>query len=141
VGPVYWWALGVILVIVEVFAPGFVFLWLGTSALVAGGLVWLWPTLPWQAQLLSFALLSVASVLGWFAWRRRHPVRSNPLNLNRRAAQQVGAIGNLAEALQNGRGRMHLGDTVWPVEGPDLPAGSRVRVVAVDNGRLRVEPD
>ena len=35
---------------------------------------------------------------------------------------------------------MRLGDTTWPVAGPDLPEGASVRVVGVEDGRLVVEP-
>jgi len=31
-------------------------------------------------------------------------------------------------------------DTLWLVEGPDLPAGARVQVIGVDNTLLRVTP-
>ncbi len=31
-------------------------------------------------------------------------------------------------------------DTVWLVAGPDLPAGTRVRVTGAENTLLRVEP-
>jgi membrane protein implicated in regulation of membrane protease activity len=140
-GSWYWWALGVVLIIVEVFAPGFVFLWIGASALLTGGIVWLWPGVAWQLQWLAFALIAVASVLAWFAWSRHRGAgtRGHAI-LNRRAAQQVGAVGQLTEALQNGHGRIRLGDTTWPVTGVDLPAGTPVRVVGADGGRLKVKP-
>jgi inner membrane protein len=140
VQPWYWWALGVILAIVEVLAPGFVFLWLGVSALLTGSILWLWPDLDWQAQMSAFAALAVGSVLGWFAWRRRSPASSSDKRLNRRAAQQIGALGSLVDGIRDGRGRMRLGDTTWLVAGPDLPAGTRVRVVGAAGSRLRVEP-
>jgi membrane protein implicated in regulation of membrane protease activity len=138
--PWHWWALGVALVIIEVFAPGFVFLWLGTSAMLIGGILWLLPSLGGQAQWLGFALLAVASVVGWFAWRRRFPAPPSDEILNRRGAQQIGAVCELTNAIRNGRGRIRLGDTTWSVGGPDLPVGARVRVVGVDGGRLLVEP-
>ncbi|MGT2486861.1 NfeD family protein [Methylobacterium oryzae CBMB20] len=34
---------------------------------------------------------------------------------------------------------MRFDDTLWRVEGPDLPAGVRVRVIAVGGTILRVE--
>jgi membrane protein implicated in regulation of membrane protease activity len=39
-----------------------------------------------------------------------------------------------------GRGRVRLGDGSWTVVGPDMVAGARVRVAAVDGTELRVEP-
>jgi hypothetical protein len=38
----------------------------------------------------------------------------------------------------DGRGRLKVGDTVWLIEGPDLPVGTRVQVTSVDNTLLRV---
>jgi len=38
----------------------------------------------------------------------------------------------------DGRGRLKVDDTMWLVEGPDLPAGTRVQVTGVDNTLLRV---
>jgi hypothetical protein len=135
-----WLTFGVLLALVEIFAPGFFFLWLGIGALLTGMLVWLLPGTPWQAQILVFAGLALVSVLGWFAWRRRRPLSQAESGLNRRAAQQIGAVGPLVERLENGRGRIRLGDTSWPVVGPDLPRGARVRVARVEDGRLVVEP-
>jgi len=40
----------------------------------------------------------------------------------------------------DGRGRVRVDDTVWLVEGPDLPAGARVQVTGVANTLLRVTP-
>ncbi len=138
--PWLWLTLGVVLAVIEVFAPGFFFLWLGIGAALTAAISWLAPSLPWQAQVLAFAALALVSVLGWFAWRRRMAGRTPKSRLNRRAAQQLGAVGPLVEALEGGRGRVRLGDTTWPVTGPDLPAGTHVRIARVDNDRLIVEP-
>jgi membrane protein implicated in regulation of membrane protease activity len=32
------------------------------------------------------------------------------------------------EAIENGRGKVRVGDSVWQADGPDVPAGSRVKV-------------
>jgi membrane protein implicated in regulation of membrane protease activity len=134
-----WLTLGVLLAVVEVFAPGFFFLWLGIGAVLTGALVWLLPGLGWEAQALTFAGLALVSVLGWFGWGRKRLRPPAESALNRRAAQQVGSVGQLVERLENGRGRIRLGDTTWPVVGPDLPRGARVRVARVEDGRLVVE--
>jgi hypothetical protein len=47
----------------------------------------------------------------------------------------------LERAIVNGAGAIRVHDSVWRVTGPDLPAGARVRVTAVEEGvLLRVEP-
>ena len=137
--PWQWLTIGAVLAVIEVFAPGFFFLWLGIGAALTGLLAWLLPALPWQAQALAFAALALGCVLGWFAWRRRRPGQPATSRLNRRAAQQLGAVGPLVEALEGGRGRMRLGDSSWPVTGPDLPVDTLVRVARIEHGRLVVE--
>ncbi len=41
----------------------------------------------------------------------------------------------------NGRGSVSSGDTIWRVKGPELAAGTRVKVVGVDGTVLKVEPE
>jgi inner membrane protein len=136
----HWWAFGGALLIVEAFAPGFVFLWLGVAAGVVGSLLWLWPGIGTDVQVLIFAALSVASVLGWRRWRDAHPPQSDQPNLNRRGAQYVGQRGELVEPIANGRGRIRLGDSSWAVTGPDLPAGRTVEVIGAEGVVLQVRP-
>jgi membrane protein implicated in regulation of membrane protease activity len=142
-GPVeywHWWALGGTLMIVEAFVPGFVFLWLGIAAGVVGTLLWLWPGIGSDFQVLIFAALSVASVVGWRRWRNAHPPSSDQPHLNRRGAQYLGRQFGLVEPITNGRGRIKLGDSSWTVTGPDLPAGATVEVVGADGTVLEVRP-
>ena len=94
----------------------------------------------WPYALLLFAMLGVA-----FAWiGRRLAARADAAGrdqpfLNRRAAALVGQTFTLAEPIVDDQGRVRVGDTVWHVSGPDAPAGTRVRVVRVDGGRLVVK--
>ena len=58
----HWLVLGGLLLLLEVFTPGFVFMWLALAAAVTGSLLWLAPELAWQLQVLIFAAAAVASV-------------------------------------------------------------------------------
>ncbi len=51
----------------------------------------------------------------------------------------VGKVFTLRTAIVNGRGRLSVSGSTWLVAGPDMPAGSNVRVIGVDGPRLRVE--
>src|SRR3990170_1017972 len=42
-------------------------------------------------------------------------------------------------AIVNGQGRVQIADAYWSVTGPDLPAGTAVRVVGSEGMTLRVE--
>jgi inner membrane protein len=136
----HWWAFGGALAIVEAFVSGFVFLWLAIASGLVGILLWLWPGIGPDFQVLIFAALSVASVAGWRRFRSARPARSYQPNLNRRGAQYVGRQVALLEPITNGRGRIRLGDSSWSVTGPDLPAGRTVEVVAADGAVLQVRP-
>lgn len=135
----HWWVLALLLLILEVFAPGVVFLWIGLAAAAVGLLFYLVPSLDWQSQLLAFAVLGLASVALGRWWLGRHPIQSDEPQLNRRGEQYVGRVFTLDEPITNGVGKVRVDDTTWKIEGPDLPAGEKIRVTAVDGVVLRVE--
>ena len=136
----HWWALAGILVTVEVFAPGVMFLWLGVAAGLVGALLLVCPRLSLEAQILAFAVLSVASVLAWRRYQLGAPLATDQPDLNCRGRRCVGERAVLAAPIVNGRGRIRLGDSSWPALGPDLPAGTTVEVVDVEGTRLHVRP-
>jgi membrane protein implicated in regulation of membrane protease activity len=96
------------------------------------------PDVAWQLQVLIFAVGGVGAVVGWRAYARRHPQLTEDPTLNRRGAQYIGQAFHLTEPIIDGRGRMKVGDTMWPIAGPDLPAGTKVRVAGVEGTVLRV---
>ncbi len=136
----HWLILAVVLLALEVVSPGVFFLWLGLAAAGVGGLLWWMPDLVWQTQLVIFAVLSVLSIGVARGVLRRRPIATDAPTLNRRGEQYVGRVLTLSEPIENGVGRVRVDDTLWRVEGPDAPAGSRVRVVGVDGTLFRVEP-
>ena len=74
-----------------------------------------------------------------FVWAHPAVSQSDQPDLNQRASQLVGRILVLAEAIEGGRGRVRVGDTLWQVEGPHLPCGAEVKVVAAKATLLQVE--
>lgn len=136
----HWLIAAFLLGIAEVLAPGAIFIWFAVSALVVGLLVMLVPVLGWQVQVVVFALLAFAAIALWRRYRRERPEISDQPTLNRRGAQYVGQLCEVVDPVVNGVGRVRLGDTIWTVHGPDLAAGARVRVIAVEGAVLKVEP-
>ena len=134
-----WFIAGLVLVILEIFAPGAVFLWLGIAAGVVGAVVFFAPYLDWKFQFTLFAVLSVVSIVVSRRYLKRRPLETDHPNLNRRGAQYVGRDLILDAALSGGQGRLRVDDTTWRVEGPDLPAGAKVRVTAVNGAILKIE--
>ena len=141
-GPWAWWVLGLILLAAEMVLPGVFLVWIGIAAILVGVLsllFWSSDFWLWQMQLMIFALFSVAAVLiGRRLVARSGQVTDEPL-LNQRGARLVGRTAVREEPISEGRGRIRLDDTTWPVDGPDMPAGTRVRVVASSGRRLTVE--
>ena len=140
ISPSEWLIAGMVLLVLEIFAPGAFLLWFGIAALVVGFAVWLVPALPWQVQIIAFALLSIGALLGYRAWRKRVPDRPDdqPL-LNKRTEQMIGRVFILDQAITNGRGKIKVGDALWTVSGPDLAVGATVRVLSVREQILQVE--
>ncbi len=137
--PWHWALLSVVLVILEILAPGIYFLWMGIAAGIVAAMLWLFPELGWQAQLLAFALLSIASVAVGRIWLNRSLAHSDEPTLNRRGEQYIGRVVTLEEPIVDGLGRIRLDDTIWKVQGPDCEAGSRVRITGTQGVVLLVE--
>ena len=134
----HWWILGVSFIILEILLPGVFFLWMGLSAGVVGGLMLLFPEMGWKGQILWFSALSLLTVVGWLRYLKQHPTPTDQPTLNRRGTQYIGRIFTLTEPIVNGVGRIRVDDTGWKVSGPDLPTGSKVRVVNIDSTLLIV---
>ena len=87
-----------------------------------------------------FAALALAAVLtGRFLSRRPGESGTDQPWLNRRGAALVGRTFALDQPITGGEGRVRVDDSVWRVIGPDLPAGSRVRVSRIEGATLVVE--
>ena len=134
-----WLSIGVLLCIAEMILPGVFLLWLGIAALATGLIALILPIgLP--VQLALFAILSIASVLVGRRWSGSREIASDDPLLNDRTARLIGEQATLASAIVGGEGRATVGDSVWIARGPDLPAGTRVRIVGANGTVLEVEP-
>jgi membrane protein implicated in regulation of membrane protease activity len=86
----HWWILAGILLILEVSAPSFFFLWLTIAAAITGFALLAVPDLGWQYQLLLFSALSVVTITAFKRYQRTRPAVTDQPNLNRRGEQYVG---------------------------------------------------
>ena len=137
----HWWALAALLLVFEMMLPGVVFMFLAIGAAVAGAAVLVAGDLSLELQLAIFAVVSVASAVGLRRTLRRLQGRDTPPNtLNARGDSLIGKTIVLDAPILNGRARVKLGDGSWTVTGPDMVAGARVRVTAVNGTELSVVP-
>lgn len=134
----HWWILAAALIILEVFAPGAFFLWLGIAAASVGGIVFLAPDMDWEYQVLLFSLLAVVSIIIWRKFFHSSPQDTDQPNLNRRGQQYVGRVFTLDEPVTDGIGKVRVDDSTWKVHGEDCPVGTQVEVTGVDGTILQV---
>lgn len=141
-GPWSWWVLGMLLLAAELLVPGVFLVWIGLGAILTGAVslvLWDMGWWSWQVQSLVFAASAVVFTLGGRRYFSRLETESDEPLLNQRGASLVGRTAVLGEPIREGRGRIRLDDTFWLVSGPDLPTGTRVRIVSSNGRDLVVE--
>ena len=141
---IFWTVLGVILIIAEVFTPGFVLLWFGIGALAAAfaGIVGISSL---SLQFLIFALVSIALTAA-----------SRTIFVNYFSREKTGASlktgvdslpGQVGTVVSSSRGALNEGAvkvygstwTAYPAEGEEpLEAGDRVAVERVQGASIYV---
>ena len=132
-----WLIFGVILMALELIAPGVFLFWLGLAALLVG-LASFGFDLSWQIQILMFAVFAAAAVPLWRRLARSHAGDGASPFLNKRADALIGRVFTLEKPIVDGTGTVRIDDTIWRIAGPDAPAGSRVRIVQADGASLTV---
>lgn len=137
-----WLILGIALIVVEMLSGTFFFLFLGIGALLVALLTWSMG-IGAVAQGLCFGAAAVVAAMAWYRLRPNPDDSIEQLagakDLNNRLARFVGREAVLEQDMRNGEGRVRLDDSYWTVRGEDLPAGTRVRVTAVEGMTLRVQ--
>ena len=134
-----WFIAGAIFLLLEILAPGAFMLWLGLSSLLIG-IISFFVVWPWQYQLVAFAAFAILSIPLWRRAAHRVERPTDQPFLNRRADAFVGREFTLEKPIVGGNGTVRIDDTIWRLAGPDVPGGSRVKVVRADAATLVVEP-
>lgn len=134
----HWWILGILLVVLEIFAPSAFFMWMGISAGVVGVILLIAPELDWQYQLMVFAIFSLVSIALWKKYVKSDTRPTDHPTLNRRGQQYVGRQFTLQEPIVNGMGKIKVDDSIWKISGSDCAAGTVVRVTGIDGTILQV---
>jgi membrane protein implicated in regulation of membrane protease activity len=130
-----WWVGGAVLLALEIVAPGNIFVWFGIAAILTGAVA-LVADVAWQFQLIMFAMLALILVIVGRRWFARASASEEPL-LNERATRLVGESFVLGDPIVGGTGRVRIGDSMWRLTGPDLPSGTKVRIVGHDGAVLQ----
>jgi len=135
-----WAAIALLLFAAEALAPGAFMLWLGFAAVAVFLAVLFVPGISVLAQAAAFIVLSFISIQVYRKWFRGRERPSDQPALNRRTAALVGRVVRLDHGIVQGRGRVQIADAFWDVSGPELPAGTPVRITGAEGMTLLVEP-
>lgn len=139
----HWLAVGLVLVLLELAAPGgFYVIFFGLAAIVVGLLVFVDAGGPLWMQLLLFSVLSAVFLMVF-----RNPVMRR-MRLDRGTDEIDNLTGEPAKALEDlgpgESGRVELRGSVWNGRNGSSAAilrGARVRVIAVDRLTVVVIPE
>lgn len=140
--PLYIWIIiGLLLMIFEITAPGVFLLWFGLAALTTGIFQIFLPLLL-PLQLLVFALSSAVWVfIGRKVYKHLGDVTNDEsASLNERTKRYIGQIAIVEVSIENGQGRIHVGDNSWIAYcDDDVKAGGRVTIIGARGAAFLVE--
>jgi inner membrane protein len=91
---------------------------------------------------MTWFVIFAATVFALYFWRQhRARVRemNSPLASHRSGHSHIGQVVVLEQGIENGTGRLRLGNRDWAIRGPNLPAGAKARVTGVDGTVLLVD--
>jgi membrane protein implicated in regulation of membrane protease activity len=135
----HWLVLGIVLFLIEVMVPITFFLWLGISALFMGGLLYFFPALTIEFQLVSYGVFAILSLLfSRRAYKRLQGVKGSP-SLNKRGQELIGHKFILETDLPRGETRQVIHGVDWKITGSNLKKGDEVEVVGVKDLMLIVK--
>ncbi len=135
-----WLVAALALGIAELLIPGVFAIFLAIAAAIVGVATLVMPGLPVEAQIAAFAVWSVVTVLVGRRWYVDFPVESSDPRLNDRVARMIGETVLVEVAIGPEGGRVRVGDGSWPARGVAAVAGERLRIAAIRDGVVIVEP-
>ena len=123
-----WLILGLILAGLELIAPGIFIIWIAISAIFTGLLDFFFG-FSWQTAFVVFSILSVISV---FTGRYIDNLKRKAGDPSEGTERFIGQIFSLTESIQDGYGRIRIGDSSWRVKSTEtIVKGTQVRIIGL----------
>ena len=138
----HWWALGAVLLALEIASTTQYLLWPGIAALCVGVLKFAVPSLDGRLAVFLFAVFAVVATVLWKRSRWSRADRDTHHTLNQRSAQYVGRVVKCEDDFVNGRGPVRVDDSRWiarVVDGSAPIKGDMVQVSGADGTELKVQ--
>ncbi len=134
-----WFGLAVVLLVLEAFFGGFMFLATSVAALAVGIVTHYFPYLGLVMQLLIFVMLASGTLMVARSWVVTRQEKIRVLQNSALNQHYMGREFALMHPINNGRSSLNIDGIVWQLHGEDAPAGTKMAVVAVGDGFLEVK--
>lgn len=135
-----WIIFGMVLVVIEIFAPSTIFLWFGVGALITGLISLVFTDIGWQYELLIFALLSITLLLTARRYLLNKTGETDEPSLNQRGVNLIGRRAVVAESILNGEGKVKVGDSYWLAQSDEaINEDAIVEIIGVEGTALKVK--
>ena len=135
-----WIAGGLTLILTEIITPGFYFLWVGFAAVIVGSISYFFPEIDFAWLGTIFAVLSIVFCYVGKVSLYKKIKSDNSSTLNRRGEQYIGTKVKVVDSIENGRGKVRVGDTIWSAKSDkDKKEGTMVEIVGISGTTFIVE--
>ena len=132
----HWLALGLSLIILELFLWTVFLLWIGASAITVSIFFYLMPDTAWPIQLLIFVALSLATT---YLSKRYYPVKTVDDELYEKAKTYIGKECKVS-SIEDDVIKVQIGKSLWFAKGSELRVGQAVKIIDVESATFIVEP-
>lgn len=137
----HWWALGALLLALEIASTTQYLLWPGIAALLVGVLKFAVPSLDGRFAVFLFAVVAVVATVLWKRSKLGRADRTSHHDLNERSAQYKGRHVLALDDFQGGRGAVRVDDSRWNAhisDGSNPRKGDMLIVTGADGAILHV---
>ncbi|MDR2690107.1 MAG: NfeD family protein [Azoarcus sp.] len=140
----HWVVGGLALIVLELFIPSFFVIWFGLGALPVALLLLAVPGLPLATQVLVWFLASVTMTVLWFQiFNKRFADKTRSGTATGDAIGEIGLLVHAVAPFTRGKVRFQrpiLGTEEWQCTAEtDIPAGERVKILAIEGNFVKVE--
>ena len=132
----HWLALGLAMIIFELFLWTTFLLWIGASAITVSIVFYLIPDTGGPLQILIFLTLSLAAT---YLSKRYYPVKTVDDELYEKAKTYIGKECKVI-SIEDAVIKVQIGKSLWFAKGSELIIGQTVKIVDVDSSTFIVEP-
>ncbi len=136
-----WLALSILLMLLELFAPGIYLIWFGFAGTILAGILYFVPMTLTNQLLIYSAISAVMVIIGFYVYKLYliHGAKTNHPHLNDMSAQFIGKTVKVLQDVKNARTKVQVGDTVWIAETDEpFKAGDDAFVAGVKKGVILI---